>query len=164
MIGDGGFQMNPQELQTFKHYGVKVKTFIVNNHIYGITKAFQETNFEGRCEACGPKGYSVPDFVKVVQAYGLKTETISTNDEIRQKVRAVLDSKEGVVCDVNCHEHHTYEPRIFGWATPIEDMYPYLPRDEFKKNMLIEPLPGWENPVMPGKQQLPGAAPVKTME
>ena len=56
-IGDGGFNMNPQELQTFVNYGVKVKTFILNNHIYGITKAYQETNFQGRAEACGPKGY-----------------------------------------------------------------------------------------------------------
>ncbi len=149
MIGDGGFQMNIQELQTFKHYGVKVKTFIINNHIYGITKAFQETNFEGRCEACGPKGYSVPDFIKVVEAYGLKTETIVSNDEIRSKIRAVLTSDEGVVCDVNCHEHHSYEPRIFGWATPIEDMYPYLPRDEFRANMIIDPVPGWEEPILP---------------
>ena len=38
----------------------------MNNHIYGITKAFQETNFEGRAEACGPKGYDPPNFVKIV--------------------------------------------------------------------------------------------------
>jgi acetolactate synthase-1/2/3 large subunit len=53
--------------------------------------------------------------------------------------------------DVNCHEFHTYEPRIFGWKTPIEDMYPYLPREEFKKNMYIEPIEGWETPEMPPK-------------
>lgn len=164
LIGDGGFQMNLQELQTFKQYGVKVKTFILNNHIYGITKAFQETNFEGRCEACGPKGYSVPDFIKIAQAYGIRTETMKSNAEIREKVRAVLQSPDAVVCDVDCYEYHTYEPRIFGWSTPIEDMYPYLPREEFKKNMLIDPLPGWENPAMPGKQVSKSVPPVKTME
>jgi acetolactate synthase-1/2/3 large subunit len=42
-----------------------------------------------------------------------------------------------------------YEPRIFGWNTPIEDMYPYLDRAEFRANMYIEPAPGWETPVMP---------------
>ena len=61
-IGDGGFNMNIQELQTFVNYNIKVKTFIINNHIYGITKAFQKTNFQGRSEACGPKGYSPPNF------------------------------------------------------------------------------------------------------
>ena len=82
-IGDGGFNMNIQELQTFKNYGVKVKTFIVNNHVYGITKQFQEANFGGRFEACGPKGYHPPDFVRIVDAYGIKTLTIKNNAEIR---------------------------------------------------------------------------------
>lgn len=149
MIGDGGFNMNIQELQTFLNYGVKVKTFILNNHIYGITKAFQETNFEGRCEACGPVGYKPPDFLKVVQAYGIATLAVESHGHMREAIRSVLDSQGPVVCDVNCHEWHTYEPRIFGWNTPIEDMYPYLPRDEFLENMYIKPVEGWETPEMP---------------
>lgn len=153
IIGDGGFNMNIQELQTFKNYNVKVKTFIINNHIYGITKAFQETNFEGRAEACGPKGYSPPDFINICGAYGIKTVEVKNNAEIREKIREVLNYDGTVVCDVNCHEWHTYEPRIFGWKTPIEDMYPYLSREEFRANMFIEPLEGWENPEMPGGAQ-----------
>jgi len=149
LIGDGGFNMNIQELQTYKNYGVKVKTFIMNNHIYGITKAFQETNFQGRAEACGPKGYSPPDFVKVAQAYGIRTVTMSNNAEIREKIREVMAYDEAVVCDVNMHEYHTYDPRIFGWNTPIEDMFPYLSREEFRKNMIIEPVGDWEHPVYP---------------
>lgn len=148
-IGDGGFNMNLQELQTLINYNIKFKTFIVNNHIYGITKAYQETNFNGRAEACGPKGYNPPDFVKIVNAYGIKTVTINNHSELDSKIKEVLEFNGPVVCDVNCHEFHTYEPRIFGWKTPIEDMYPYLDRKEFKKNMIIEPLDGWENPEMP---------------
>ncbi len=148
-IGDGGFNMNIQELQTFINYGVKVKTFILNNHIYGITKAFQETNFQGRAEACGPAGYNPPDFVKIANAYGVKTITISNHKEMEAKIDEVLKYDGAVVCDVNMHEYHTYEPRIFGWKTPIEDMYPYLPRDEFRANMFIEPLEDWMNPVYP---------------
>jgi len=149
-IGDGGFNMNIQELQTFKNYGVKVKTFIINNHIYGIIKAFQDTNFEGRAEACGPKGYSPPNFVDITNAYGIKTVTIRNNSEIRDKIKEVLSSDKPIVCDVDCHEWYAYEPRIFGWKTPIEDMYPYLPREEFKANMEIPPVEGWENPSLPG--------------
>ncbi len=149
-IGDGGFNMNIQELQTFKNYDIKAKTFIINNHIYGITKAFQETNFQGRNEACGPKGYIPPDFMKICDAYDIKTSTISDNSEIRKKIREVLDYDGPIVCDVNCHEWHEYSPRIFGWKAPIEDMYPYLPREEFKANMFIEPCEGWEQPEMPG--------------
>lgn len=148
-IGDGGFNMNPQELQTFINYGVKVKTFILNNHIYGITKAYQETNFQGRAEACGPKGYNPPDFLKIVQAYGIKTVAIRNHAEMDAKIEEVLQFDGPVVCDVDMHEFHTYEPRIFGWKTPIEDMYPYLPREEFRANMVIEPAEGWMNPEYP---------------
>lgn len=148
-IGDGGFNMNIQELRTFINYGINVKTFILNNHIYGITKAFQETNFQGRAEACGPKGYNPPDFVKIAEAYGLKTVTINNNSEMPEKIDEVLSYDGAVICDVNMHEYHTYEPRIFGWKTPIEDMYPYLSREEFRNNMFIEPEEDWENPVYP---------------
>ncbi len=148
-IGDGGFNMNIQELQTFLNYNIKVKTFIVNNHIYGITKAYQKTNFNGRCEACGPVGYNPPNFIRICEAYGIKTFTINSNTELDEIIQQVLEFDGPVVCDVNCHEHHTYEPRIFGWKTPIEDMYPYLSREEFKKNLYIEPLEDWQNPVYP---------------
>jgi acetolactate synthase-1/2/3 large subunit len=50
---------------------------------------------------------------------------------------------------VNCEEYHTYEPKIIGWETPIEDMYPYIPREEFYSNMIVEPLACAETPFMP---------------
>lgn len=141
VIGDGGFNMNIQELQTLINYNVPLKTIIMNNHIYGITKAFQETNFEGRAEACGPKGYDPPNFVKIVEAYGIKTMTVDDGtdyDKVRQQIREFLDYDGPVVLDLNCHEYHTYDPKVIGWKTPIEDMYPYLPDDEFDDNMYIE--------------------------
>jgi acetolactate synthase I/II/III large subunit len=149
IIGDGGMNMNIQELQTIKNYNIKIKTIILNNHIYGITKAFQETNFGGKSEACGPEGYSPPDFIKISKAYGIKTMEIKNNSEFNEKIDDILNSDEALVVDVDCHEYHRYEPRIFGWKTPIEDMYPYIDRDEFKANMFIDPIEGWENPIMP---------------
>ncbi len=149
IIGDGGMNMNIQELQTIKNYNINIKTIILNNHIYGITKAFQETNFGGKSEACGPRGYTPPDFIKISKAYGIKTMEIKNNSEFDEKIDQFLNCKESIVVDVDCHDHHEYEPRIFGWKTPIEDMYPYIDRNEFKKNMIIEPVDGWENPVMP---------------
>jgi acetolactate synthase-1/2/3 large subunit len=149
LTGDGGFNMNPQELQTLKNYNISLKTFIINNHIYGITKSFQKTNFQGREEACGPKGYNPPDFIKVSNGYDVKTFIINNNDEIDKTIDQVLNYNGPVVCDVNCMEFHEYEPKLIGWATPIEDMYPYLDREEFKKNLFIEPLDNWKNPFMP---------------
>ena len=59
---------------------------------------------------------------------------------IRLCIKEFLNIKGPVVLDLNCHEYHTYDPKIVGWETPIEDMYPYLPDDEFNKNMYIKPL------------------------
>ena len=149
IIGDGGMNMNIQELQTIKNYNIKIKTIILNNHIYGITKAFQETNFGGKSEACGPIGYTPPDFIKISKAYGIKTMEIKNNSEFDEKIDKILECDESIIVDVDCHDHHEYEPRIFGWKTPIEDMYPYIDRKEFKENMIINPVDGWENPTMP---------------
>jgi acetolactate synthase-1/2/3 large subunit len=143
IIGDGGFNMNIQELRTVKNYNLGFKTFILNNHCYGITRQFQRTRFEGREEACGPKGYSPPDFIKICKAYEIETNVINNNSEAREKIKEVLGHKGPVVCDVNCHDWDSYEPRVFGGA-PIEDMQPYLPREEFRKNMIIAPDKGWE--------------------
>tara|TARA_Y100000590_G_C14862775_1_gene692097 strand:- start:28 stop:483 length:456 start_codon:yes stop_codon:yes gene_type:complete len=141
--------MNIQELQTLINYKVPVKTFIFNNHIYGITKSFQKTNFQGREEACGPKGYNPPDFVDIAKAYKIKTFTINNNDEIEKSLDKILKYKGPVVCDINCHEFHSYEPKIIGWETPIEDMYPYLSRKELKNNLFIKLDKSFNSPFMP---------------
>ncbi len=149
LSGDGGFNMNIQDLQTLINYKIPIKSFVINNHIYGITKSFQKTNFQGREEACGPKGYNPPNFINVAKGYGIKTVKISNNDEVETKLDEVLSAKEPVVCDINCHEFHSYEPKVIGWKTPIEDMYPYIDRNEFKDNMFIEPTETWKNPFLP---------------
>ncbi|MEK7213776.1 MAG: thiamine pyrophosphate-binding protein, partial [Patescibacteria group bacterium] len=149
IIGDGGFTMNIQEIQTLLTYGIKVKTFIMNNHVYGIIKAFQDTNMEGRHEASGPKGYVPPDFIKIANAFGVATRKINMNSNVEKIIKEVLAFDGPIICDVDCGNWYSYEPRVFGWNTPIEDMYPYLPREEFKKNMIIEPVSGWENPPIP---------------
>jgi len=143
IIGDGGMSMNIQELQTLKNYNIAVKVVILNNHIYGITKAFQKVNFEGRMEACGPVGYTPPDFVKVAKSYDLETMRIESGmdyEAVRSQIDKFLAFDGPMVIDVDCHEYHKYDPRLIGWETPIEDMYPYLDRKEFLENMYIEPL------------------------
>jgi len=143
VIGDGGFNMNIQELQTLVNYNIPLKTIIMNNHIYGITKAFQETNFEGRSEACGPIGYNPPNFIDIIEAYKIPTMIVddgSDYEKVREQIREFLNYKGPIVMDLNCHEYHSYNPKIIGWETPIEDMYPYLDEEEFNSNMYIEPI------------------------
>ena len=154
IIGDGGMTMNIQELQTIVSYGINIKIFVLNNNIYGITKAFQEVNFEGRAEACGPKGYKPPDFMEVCKAYGIegfllneRNESLSSeyDKDIKGCIQGILELQNSAVINVMCPNWHLYYPKISGWKTPIEDQEPYLSRDEFKSNMIIDPLPGWEN-------------------
>ena len=144
IIGDGGMQMNIQELQTVINYGVKIKIFIIDNRCYGITKSFQKNHNGNRFEASCAPHYIPPDFCKVAQAYGIHSLSISRNDEIKSAIKLTLAYEESVICIVKCPDFCDYWPAIKGWSDPIEDMSPKLPRDEFRANMLIEPLPGWE--------------------
>ena len=59
---------------------------------------------------------------------------------VRKQIRAFLSVQGPVVMDLNCHEFHSYNPKVIGWETPIEDMYPYLDEDEFNSNMYIKPI------------------------
>jgi acetolactate synthase-1/2/3 large subunit len=91
-------------------------------------------------EACGPIGYKPPDFTKIARAYNLPCMYITSNNtkHIRNMIKNVLKVDSAVICDINSDEFHKYEPRVVGWKTPIEDMYPYIDRKEFKENMIIE--------------------------
>lgn len=144
IIGDGGMQMNIQELQTMVHYGVKVKVFVINNGVLGNTKSYQRVNHMKEV-ACGPDGYSAPDFTKIAVAYGIYAYHIPGWKYVDTIIMEMLAHDGPAICDVPDPDRCQYEPRISRWDVGIEDAYPYLPRDEFRANMLIEPLPGWEN-------------------
>lgn len=136
LIGDGGFNMNIQELQTLKNYNINFKTFILNNGIYGITQQFQDTHFKSRHIACGPDGYKPPDFTRIVNAYEVASSAIEDQTNLKEQISEVVNYPEAIVCDVNCDSWHTYEPRVIGWDTPIDDMEPKLSREELEVNRL----------------------------
>lgn len=153
--GDGGFQLNSQELQTLYREHIPVRTFILNNRILGNTAAYQDANYQGRRIACGPEGYSPPDFVRVAKAYNIPAYRIdkkwdranysyqrNTMDEWLPRLMATPGPW---ICDVQHDGFCTYEPRMTSWQNPVEDMLPYLPRDEFRRNLIgVEPWEGWE--------------------
>lgn len=142
IIGDGGMQLNIQELQTIKHYKIPLKVFIVNNKILGNTKSYQRVNKKAEL-ACGPDGYSSPDFSAVANAYGLFAMHIDLHVGAYWVIDNALEMEEAVIVDVLHEDFCTYEPRMSRWDAAIEEMYPPLPKDEFLKNMYIKPLPGW---------------------
>jgi acetolactate synthase-1/2/3 large subunit len=78
VIGDGGFQMNIQELQTAVAYGLPITIVVFNNAGYGIIKQFQDSNTAGRHFASGT-GYSVPDLAKIAAAYGIPYHRVASS-------------------------------------------------------------------------------------
>jgi acetolactate synthase-1/2/3 large subunit len=143
-MGDGGIQLNIQELQTIVYYNLPVKIFVLNNDCYGMVRQFQDLYFEKRHEASVKnKGYSHPDFRKVANAYGIKATIISNNESLHAKIREVLDFRNAILCEVPLPEDMAALPRLER-GHPIEDQAPYLPRDEWRQNMIVKPYEGWE--------------------
>lgn len=139
--GDGGFQPNIQELQTIKHYNLPIKIFIMNNRSMGIIKQFQDLYFDSRYYATTSRfGYSAPDFVAVAKAYGIDAFSIKDFSEIDSGIKRVIDHNGPILCDVWIDEDQKLNPKL-EFGRPLEDMSPYLPREEFLENMVIEPLP-----------------------
>jgi acetolactate synthase-1/2/3 large subunit len=120
-IGDGGFQMNVQELQTMKRFELPIKLFVMNNFGYGIIKQFQDTWLDGRYEATG-RGYSQPDIEAVVTAYGLKYVRVGKVTDIKE---SDLTGSDGVVFDVILHPNTLIEPKIDS-GNPLHLMSPQL--------------------------------------
>ena len=155
LIGDGGFNMNIQELRTLARMNIPVRTFILNNGIYGNTVSYQDANYGGRRIAGAPPDYSPPDFVKIAKAYGVKAYTIDKKWEagnhnyqahtMDEWLPRLMGTPGPWICDVVNEGFCTYEPRMVRWDTPVEEMTPHLPREEFKANMIgAEPWKGWE--------------------
>ena len=126
IIGDGGMQVNIQELQTIKHNNVPIKVVLLNNGIYGITSQYQRTNFEDRQIGSGsilnPGDYSTPDFYKIAKGYGLTNYSIcTTNESVRPHVGWLLNLKTCGILEVSCPGFSEYLPRISG-HTSIDRM------------------------------------------
>lgn len=147
--GDGGFQLNIQDLATIAHLRLPVKFFVLNNDGYASIRASQ-TNFFGKPNiGCGEStGLWLPDLRKVAHAYGLGFATIEDQRDLRDQVRGVLRMPGPVVCDVKVVPDEVRAPRVTSIqlpdgsfvSKPLEDLWPFLDRDEFKGNMIVPPL------------------------
>jgi acetolactate synthase-1/2/3 large subunit len=112
-IGDGAIQLNIQELQTIRSYNLPVKIFVLNNHSYGAIMDYQDSKLGGRYFASSPKyGYSIPDILAIARAYKIETAKIATHDGLAQKIRAVLNTKGPILCEVDMglRTHVTLDP------------------------------------------------------
>ena len=149
LAGDGSLQMNIQELQTIVTHDLPIKLFVLNNNGYSSIRQTQDAFFEGRYVGCDPcSGVRFPDIRKVARAYGLSTELIADQDKMKGQIQGVLAARGPVVCEVMLSTTQRFMPRVSSEkkpdgtvvSKPLEDMYPFLPRDEFRRNMISEPL------------------------
>jgi acetolactate synthase-1/2/3 large subunit len=148
--GDGGFMFNIQELETIHRLQLPIKFFVLNNDGYSSIRASQTAYF-GRASIGADKntGLSLPDITKVAGSYGLSTRVIRDQTNLAEDVRKVLAIKGPVVCDVNVLKDEVRGPRVQSvqradgsfTSKPLEDLYPFLSREEFRENMIVEPLP-----------------------
>jgi acetolactate synthase-1/2/3 large subunit len=133
-IGDGGMQMNIQELQTIVAYKLPITIFIQNNFGYGIIKQFQDAYFSGRHFATG-EGYSVPNFEKVAAAYEVPYRAVNTLEGLRNLVAV-----EGYnIVDIQLPPNSLITPKT-EMNRFIHDQFPYIVDESITKLPFKYPL------------------------
>ena len=146
IVGDGGVQMNIQELETLKRLNLPIKLFILNNNGYGSIYAMQKNRFNGNLVACEPSsGLTLPDICRVATAYGLTTYRIKDQSDLKKEVLNVLEMEGPVICDVIVDPDVPTSPRLSSEilpdgrivSKPMEDLFPFLARREFEEIMSI---------------------------
>jgi len=135
ITGDGGIQMNIQELQTIAREKIPIKIIIMNNNALGMIRHFQEMYFQSNYYGT-IDGYSVPDFAKISEAYGIKSFKISDGSQMNE-LKEKLNDEESYVIEVEL-KNITYVTPKLGMGRPIEDQEPLLDRVELKESMIID--------------------------
>jgi acetolactate synthase I/II/III large subunit len=146
--GDGGFQMNIQELETVARLNLPIKFFVINNHGYASIRASQQKYFGQLTGADASSGMSLPDLGSIASAYGLPSVRIDNPANLHQQIKDVLELPGPVVCDVVVLNDEVSLPRLSSMqradgsfvSKPLEDLWPFLDREEFYSNMNIRPL------------------------
>ena len=149
IAGDGSMQMNIQELQTIVHHNLPVVIFYLNNDGYISMRQTQNSFFDGRIMGSDKlSGISFPNIIDLAMAYGLKTERICSGHEMKAKVKELTKALSPVLCEVVMSREYIFSPKLSSEvkpdgrvvSKPLEDMYPFLERDEFYENMIINPI------------------------
>jgi acetolactate synthase I/II/III large subunit len=123
IAGDGGFQINIQELQTIKRNGLPVKIVILNNHCLGMIRQFQDSYFDG-CYQSTVWGYDTPDFKKIAIAYGIDAYSISLPEEIETGLLKLWENpSQSFLLEVSINIHTNVSPKIM-FGSPITKMEP----------------------------------------
>ena len=145
--GDGGLQLNLQELATIMHNTLPIKLFVLNNNGYLTIKQTQEHGFGGRLMGCNQEtGLSFPEIFKLAEAYKIRYVKLDSQENLKQKLKQIVGCGDPVICEIIMDPNQQQMPKVLNKRNPdgtietkpIEDMYPYLTRKELKENMLSD--------------------------
>ncbi|MGL5149699.1 MAG: thiamine pyrophosphate-binding protein [Clostridium sp.] len=137
IVGDGGFQMNIQELQVIVRDKIPIKIILMNNHTLGMIRHFQELYFQGRYFGT-LDGYTSPDFINICKAYDLHSSRVIFSSEL-SFLKDIFTTKVPEFLEINLSTKTYVIPKL-EMGHPIEDQSPLINRDELKKNMFIDTL------------------------
>lgn len=146
--GDGSIMMNLQELQTILTNKLPIKIFLINNNGYHSIRITQNNLFQGHSKVgIGPESgdLSFPEYKKIAEAFGYPYYSASSNAEMKEAVKAVLAVEGPVFCEIFTDTDQVWEPKSSTKrlpdgtlvSPPLEDLAPFLPKEELERNMLI---------------------------
>ena len=149
VIGDGSIMMNLQELESIRYQSLPIKIIVINNNAYSIIRRRQRDLFRNRTIGTDPEnGVSCPDFSKVAECFGLHYQKIETVPSLDDGLRALFEYPGPVLCEIIGREDQGYielghargakDGRMV--RRPLEDQAPFLDRDVFLREMLIDPV------------------------
>ena len=145
--GDGSIMMNLQELQTIITNNLPIKIFLINNNGYHSIRITQTNlfnkNFVGIGEESGDLGF--PEYKKIAEAFGYPYYSANSNAEMMRVVDEVLKADGPVFCEIFTDTKQVWEPKSSTKrlddgtlvSPPLEDLAPFLPREELEKIMII---------------------------
>ena len=151
ITGDGSLQMNLQELQTLVHNNYRAKLIVHSNNGYLLIRHTQKNFQEGRYIGTHAEtGVSFPDLEKIAKAYGIHYLKIQALSDCDAKLKELLAYQGGpVICEVMSPSEQLLIPRVASRkrddgsmvSMPYDDMYPFLPREEYAANCVREKMP-----------------------
>lgn len=150
--GDGSIMMNLQELQTILTNRLPIKIFLINNSGYHSIRLTQNNLFSDHCKVgIGPESgdLSFPEYRKLAEAFGYPYLCARSNAEMKEAVDKALAMDGPLFCEIFTDTKQVWEPKSSTKrlpdgtlvSPPLEDLAPFLPREELERNMFIPLMP-----------------------
>ena len=146
IAGDGSLMLNLQELQTVVGNRTPVKLIVLNNDGYSSIRQTQRNYFPDNVVGCGPEsGLSFPDFARVAEAFGIEARRCDDHARLPVAIREMLAGDGPRLLEVVLDPEQPFAPKLASRqlpdgrmvSSPLEDLAPFLPRDELAEQMFI---------------------------